>query len=609
MKSEGLGSYVSQRRRLFSLTQTDLAKALGYTAQSISKFEAGESQISILVLPKLANLLNESLDDLLNQKANPAPLSVPNPQFEEKNLMCNLIALRQQKGFSQSKEAEILGVTKRSIINYEQGESYPSLDALCRLLTYHKISAKTFYFEQIEPLSLSKITVVSSRKPFRGLWIGLLTFAAVALVVGCTSPLWVPSLNRAGMTGSSTMSSLLTTTSSSSSSTNSNTSSSSSSAKSSSSTSSSSPSGSSSASSQSSSSSSDLSPYLPGLSKLYVTDADGNPGGLSYVPGTQVSLTFFSDSLKFTEANKDLYGFYFLLASAPDGVTLTTETRYSYVTLTIPSTIHVPYNFSVSIFVYSVEHKDSPVQGQGFDVAIYNPDAKEDLSKDFPGLKQIDLRVDTQPNYVICTPGDYQVRLVPTPSDYFSANNITYDLGLLSAHDGVSLKDGNLSIASYVSDQKNSVVRITLTSPTGRKYITETCKITVSNPKGEPNSDDFPGITGLYLTLDGQDNGVLHTGSNLLDVSIQTSSRCKLDLNQTNFYFAHSSSGYSGDKPIAVKMTGNDLKQVEMDIASSVPEGTLITTYLLLCRYSSSPNLTSNAFYITVKNNSTSASS
>ena len=87
MKSEGLGSYVSQRRRLFSLTQTDLAKALGYTAQSISKFEAGESQISILVLPKLANLLNESLDDLLNQKANPAPLSVPNPQFEEKNLM------------------------------------------------------------------------------------------------------------------------------------------------------------------------------------------------------------------------------------------------------------------------------------------------------------------------------------------------------------------------------------------------------------------------------------------------------------------------------------------------------------------------------------------
>jgi transcriptional regulator with XRE-family HTH domain len=50
-----------------------LAKALGYTNQAISKFEMGGSQISIAVLPELADLLKISLDDLFAMNPDPKP--------------------------------------------------------------------------------------------------------------------------------------------------------------------------------------------------------------------------------------------------------------------------------------------------------------------------------------------------------------------------------------------------------------------------------------------------------------------------------------------------------------------------------------------------------
>jgi transcriptional regulator with XRE-family HTH domain len=453
MKSEGLGNYVSTRRKLFSFTQTDLAKSLGYTAQSISKFEAGESQISILVLPKLANLLNESLDDLLNQKANPAALSVPNPQFEERNLVANLIALRQKGGLSQSKEAEILGVTKRSIINYEQGESYPSLDALCRLLTYYKISAKAFYFEQIEPLSLSKITVVSTHKPLHGIWIGLIAFAGVALIVGCTSPLWVPSLNKAGSHSSSE------------------------------------------------------------------------------------STALSSNSASFSTSS------------------------------------------------------DSSAS------------SANDLSPYFPGLKEAKIQCDSSDNTVNLAPGTHTLSIVTTPTNYLTTNNVQFQFGFLTAHDGVTLSEDQLTIASYVSDQKNSLIRLTLTSTTGKTYIDESQKYQVSNPTGEIDSDNYPGITGFKVSLNGNNSATLKIGATIVDTTIETDSRCDLTLlDTTHFYFAHYTPGYTGDTPFGVKTVGTDLTHAEIDLASSLLDQTYITTNLILYRYNVTPNILSNPFYITVSN-------
>jgi len=79
---ESLGPYVAQRRRTLNLRQNDVAEALGYTTQAISSFEMSKSQISVLVLPDLANLLLLSLDDLLSLNPNPEPFGEKNPKAD-----------------------------------------------------------------------------------------------------------------------------------------------------------------------------------------------------------------------------------------------------------------------------------------------------------------------------------------------------------------------------------------------------------------------------------------------------------------------------------------------------------------------------------------------
>lgn len=82
MEAESLGPYVAQRRRTLNLRQNDVAEALGYTTQAISSFEMSKSQISVLVLPDLANLLLLSLDDLLSLNPNPEPFGEKNPKAD-----------------------------------------------------------------------------------------------------------------------------------------------------------------------------------------------------------------------------------------------------------------------------------------------------------------------------------------------------------------------------------------------------------------------------------------------------------------------------------------------------------------------------------------------
>lgn len=94
-----LGNYVALRRKAINLTQGDLAKALGYTNQAISKFEAGSSQISVSVLPQLADLLEVSLDDLFARNESPES-SHTNPRFNADQLKANLAQIRSAHNVS-----------------------------------------------------------------------------------------------------------------------------------------------------------------------------------------------------------------------------------------------------------------------------------------------------------------------------------------------------------------------------------------------------------------------------------------------------------------------------------------------------------------------------
>lgn len=601
-KSAGLGNYVAERRKALALTQTDLAKSLGYTTQGISKFESGDSQISILVLPKLANLLNESLDDLIAEKKNPDPLSAPNPQVDNANLVTNLIALRSQHNYSQEKEAALLGVSKRSIINYEQGEGYLPLDALKKLLKIYKISAKTFYFDKISPINVSKIHYRDRRVHFLPLWIALGVLGGVGLIVGCTSPLWLSKEKQNAQEGSS--SGLTSSGSSSNSPSNSSDSKASSSAVSS-------PTSTVSSSSTTTDEDPDLSPYLPGLKELFVQTATGIAGAVSLQPGT-TAITFFSGSFQFTKEKLGTYTFDFYLENAPEGVSITPDSKiFDQANLAIGASVANQSKFSVGIEAYATDHPDAKVKGTILNVNVLNETSGADLSSDFPDLKAIDLLIDGIDGNSQLKPGSHPLSVISSPVNYFKEHNTTVSIDLAVAWDGVEVTNNVLTIADYVSNEISSLFRITLTNPQGKTYVDQNHKYNVVNPTGEPDSQNFPGILSIDMRIQGNHTATLPIGDTIADVTIVTSSRCRLSLVPGDFFFTGSQyPQQTGIPNVGSSTTGTDLTKCIITVPAGMPDQFLLTVNFSLLRISKSANLSfPTPLYLTISNPSSSSSS
>ncbi len=82
-----LGSRIAELRKKNNLTQEDFASALGVTAQAVSKWENDVSCPDIMLLPKIAEILGVTIDELMGVKpieetATPSP-SMPALSNEE----------------------------------------------------------------------------------------------------------------------------------------------------------------------------------------------------------------------------------------------------------------------------------------------------------------------------------------------------------------------------------------------------------------------------------------------------------------------------------------------------------------------------------------------
>lgn len=143
MKSEILGMplsvYLAARRQKLGLTQKDLAEAAGYSVQAISRFENGETQISLSSLPAICNLLHLSLSDLFLRSDTPYPPAKPLKKINPDLLAKTLKDLREKAHYSRNKEAQLLDVSPKTIFNYEAGFSCPALDVTDRILALYSL--------------------------------------------------------------------------------------------------------------------------------------------------------------------------------------------------------------------------------------------------------------------------------------------------------------------------------------------------------------------------------------------------------------------------------------------------------------------------------------
>lgn len=72
-----MGQIIAQNRKERDMTQEALAEKLGVTNQAVSKWESGQSDPDIAVLPKLADLFEISVDALFGRENRPVAVELP----------------------------------------------------------------------------------------------------------------------------------------------------------------------------------------------------------------------------------------------------------------------------------------------------------------------------------------------------------------------------------------------------------------------------------------------------------------------------------------------------------------------------------------------------
>jgi len=75
--SQSLGSKIAEYRKNLGMTQDELAEKLGVTPQAVSKWENDISCPDIMLLPKIAQLLGTTCDELLSNEPKKDAVLLP----------------------------------------------------------------------------------------------------------------------------------------------------------------------------------------------------------------------------------------------------------------------------------------------------------------------------------------------------------------------------------------------------------------------------------------------------------------------------------------------------------------------------------------------------
>ena len=93
-----LGEKLAQYRKKNNLTQDGVAEALGVTPQAVSKWENDASCPDIMLLPRLADLYNTTVDELLSRESAPVAMVVPEEKRKPLSEMVFRVTVESHEG-------------------------------------------------------------------------------------------------------------------------------------------------------------------------------------------------------------------------------------------------------------------------------------------------------------------------------------------------------------------------------------------------------------------------------------------------------------------------------------------------------------------------------
>ena len=134
MQKDTIASRISQLRKYKKLSQAQLGKIVGAAQNTVCNWENGNRAPNFEMTQRLADFFNVSIDYLLGCKERTLPhLNFKNHDIlttKSSNIGSNLKAARTNKGLSQQKLANLIGVSRSTIAMWETGGSQPDNIAL-----------------------------------------------------------------------------------------------------------------------------------------------------------------------------------------------------------------------------------------------------------------------------------------------------------------------------------------------------------------------------------------------------------------------------------------------------------------------------------------------
>ena len=93
-----IGSRIAENRRRIGMTQEELAAKLAVSAQAVSKWENDITCPDVMTLPKLAELLGITVDELLSGKKQPQTLVLADEERKSVDDMMLKIIVNSHEG-------------------------------------------------------------------------------------------------------------------------------------------------------------------------------------------------------------------------------------------------------------------------------------------------------------------------------------------------------------------------------------------------------------------------------------------------------------------------------------------------------------------------------
>ena len=129
---------LQQLRARDNVTQSQLAKDLGFTNQNVCDWEAGKSGTTFDKLISIANYFQVTTDYLLGN-SNSSNIHY-NTSVNKNMFAFNLKQLRTQNHLTQKQLAEALNISNQNINDWENEKSETTFDKLISIANYFQVT-------------------------------------------------------------------------------------------------------------------------------------------------------------------------------------------------------------------------------------------------------------------------------------------------------------------------------------------------------------------------------------------------------------------------------------------------------------------------------------